>query len=391
MPKLVRKSQSDWRTPMVDWYMSAAENLYLVDWDHLSSKCIVPFGAGLNVIYWFVCVQASFLKQTASGPVFETRNTSTIKSASRGSDHWWSHAMRTLSLLFIALSVLNVWYCFTRTRVYQLHQKNDAPTADADENTSTQASRHESKLRENIAFWPFTLKFFSLSRTSSSDCIIAWDPSLPSLRLFSVFSPVHTVLIFSYSKQPAVLLLTGLLSLQTAYLVHLYAQHVADKQMIYGQVFSEYESTFVQPRLGVMKRDVGVGTAPDDDGVYVEVHTPKVGIVDARKPAAGIPKSANQIRMHEWERPVMGVERGYPASPNVWAQSPTKIAPSARRSIASPVKVNGTPAKMFRPAGWGSSSGSFSSSNPFAPSGAPAVSNGIKKSRTMSSLASKWD
>ncbi|CCG82484.1 Conserved fungal protein [Taphrina deformans PYCC 5710] len=300
MPKLVRKSRSNWQGLVLDYLLEVSEDLSLFNWDRLSSRWIAPLGVIVNVTYWLACAQINYLQ---------------------------------------------------RNRLDDSHQSFD-----------------------------------------SRRVILAWNPSIVSLRLFCIFSPVHAIIIYSCAKNVLILLPVALLSAQNLYLVQLFEQYVQDKQSIYGQVFTEYENKFVQPRVGVMKRDVGVGTRPDDNGVYVEVHTPKVGIVDASKTVSALPRSASLIKMHDWERPVTGVSRDMPMSPNVWAQS--SVSQSTRHTVASPIKINGSPAKMFRPAGWGASStsGSFKGANPFVQNqGDNTDIGGMKRSKTTSSLSHNWD
>lgn len=403
MPRIVRRSNSSYSALILDALLELSENLSLVDWDALSKRVIVPVGVGVNLIYWLICLQLSHLHKTANNAVFDSGNMNQSRNG-RSKGHWWGRTLWTISVVFMFCSVANTWFCFSRRREYYLQRKEGSrPASDSSSNPSTPK-------RNNIGSsgslgWDLLGRLSpalgsrrsTAARPSTPDKIVAWDPSLPSLRLFSVFSPVHVLINYKFAQSAMSLLIILLVSVQTLYLVHLYDLHVSHKRVIYGQVFSDYEKNFVQPRIGVMKRDVGVGTRPDDNGVYVEVHTPKFGIIDASKARSGIPRSASQIKMHDWERPVDGH-----GSPNVWAiQSPIKPNPlplhqhkSVRRSIASPMKINGSPAKMYKPAGWGTGPQYQSSGNLFTGQeneSQQRQNSGLRRSKTTTSLVNPWE
>lgn len=389
MPKLVRKTQTSWRSLVLDQMLELSENISLLDWDKLSARWALPVGLAINSIHWSACIQASYLQKTLDDNIFVSRKGGS-REAGRSASHWWLHAMRLSCLFFITMSIINALYCFTRQKEYQIRHKRTNPPGDSAFNispTTTETSTKRNDVSKTV-FDRISSHFghpYHSTSIEGMNSLMAWNPSKMSLRLFAVFSPLHAILTWMMPRNAMTFIFLLLLSCETFYLIVFFERHVEDKKIIYGQVFSEYESSFVQPRIGVMKRDVGVGTRPDDNGVYVEVHTPKVGIIDAAKTATDIPRSASQVRMHDWERPI--VAKPFPASPNVWAaQSPFKNAQSVRRNIPSPAKLDGSPTKMYRPAAWVSGS---HSSNPFVQH--PSEHGTIKKSKTMSFLSQPWE
>ncbi|ORY83126.1 hypothetical protein BCR37DRAFT_294984 [Protomyces lactucae-debilis] len=230
------------------------------------------------------------------------------------------------TLFFMTLaSFLNVYYLLSRRRTYHVQ----APAA-----VSLPGSPDDRP------------------SSSAAKAMVIWEPSLPSLRLFSILSPLHLFITWQLCLSPYLLFTLLALSATLLGALHLFMQHVQHKQRLYGHVFSEYDRTFVEPRLNIMKRDVGCGTSPDEQGVYVEVHTPKVGILDSRR-ERGIPKSASMVRMHDWEQTTGG---DLPSTPVLWRQQPqlSGISSPAKgmSALQSPVRRGRSPMK---PAGWRSS------------------------------------
>lgn len=406
MPRIVRKSQQSYSSRLVDLLVAFSEDVSLVDWDQLSRRWIGLAGLLINLFFWALRAQADHISKTAVESVFDSHPASKLGRSGSVRNGWTSKLVLLASTLCVVGSVFNTWYCFSRKRGYQLApQSSGRPhlsTSDekpaAGFSTPIQAARSiftgaTKGVRSEHADRPIV----SIpANEDESRTVRMWDPSMVSLRIFSVFSPAHVLLTWSYSSRPANWIVLLLLSLQSLYLIEIFCQHVLDKKLIYGQVFSEYEKNFVEPRLSIMKRDVGVGTRADDNGVYVEVHTPKVGIIDART-AKTMPKSASQIRMHEWD--IDSSIRDFPASPNVWAQqSPLKrsqsnhLIPTSRLSVASPIKAaDGSPAKMYKPAGWSSSSGLQQGTHSISNLHKQAGEATIRRSRTSHSLGTKWD
>jgi hypothetical protein len=264
----------------------------------------------------------------------------------------------------ILASIGNAYFLFTRRRTYQLRpQAAGSSTPDA-----------------------------LPSASSPTELLDAWEPSLPSLRFFCVLSPVHLLITWHLCQSPYTLVVLLSLSASQLFLAHLFMQHVRDKKILYGHVFSEYERNFVEPRLSIMKRDVGCGTSPDEQGVYVEVHTPKVGILDTRK-QRDIPRSASLVRMHDWDKSTADMA----PTPVRWRPSTADTNAGHLADLSSPFKQDlarrrlQTPAARSRspmkPAGWRSTyDGAGSPMKLFAGEAGLQEGEGMKRSRTMPSL-----
>ncbi len=300
----------------VDLFFQLAEEYSVLDLDSISKRLTIPAGLLINFLYWLCRVQASYLQKSSTADVFQRKGSSGTGS-NRSIMHggtWWYRFMWTISFVFVCLSLFNTWYCFTRTRNYQIQSKGSSGLSTPKRRvTSVMTQTEHSGWNMFSHFSPFSLRRKQVqNRRVEKEELHAWNPSIASLRAFSVFSPLHVFLIWNCPRNVAVLVGILLLSAQTLYLVDTYEQHIEDKRLIYGQVLHEYDKSYVEPRLSVRKRDVGTGTRPDDNGVYVEVHTPRVGITDARRPNA-VPNSVNTVRLYDWE----GAGSDFPTSPNV--------------------------------------------------------------------------
>lgn len=433
MPRLVREQKRSVGALVADWALSKYEDVSTLDFDGLSSRLLIPAAIVLNAIYWLSCYQLQVLQEHSAQHLFR-RNALDERLATTG--RTLQACLWTITNVLRVLSVLNALYCFGVTKNYHI-----AATAKLKERTGVIAflSRHAGTL----LFWrrgEDEDQQEQAAQAARTQVLRAWDPPLVSLRLLAVFSPVHAYLGWHFAHDPPVLAALAMLTALLAALVEKYDGLMADRRLIYGQVLRDYDRNFVEPRLSVMKRDVGVGTRADDDGVYVEVHTPKVGIIDSRTAREGkLPRSASLVRMYDWGADSFSTsqdavpQNGFnvrqntdaglhlPSSPNIWAQaSPAKrmtssgslgsLAPATahgRRTIASPRK-EGSPTKLYKAAGWSASandvSASLSSTGTGASNGAlqqghsgrllnqmrsaAKPQSGLRRSKTLHELAS---
>ena len=434
MPRLVREQRRGVGAIVADWALARYEDISTLDLDGLSSRILLPTAVALNAVYWLSCYQLQVLQEHSSTHLFR-HNALDERLATTG---------RTLAAVLWALtnclriiSFLNAVYCFASTKNYQV-----AATARLRESKGAIAflTRQAGRL---LLFWRHgkdddDAQEQQAAHLANTQVLKAWNPSLASLRLLAIFSPVHAYLGWHFAHEPPVLAGLAMLTVLLTVMVEKYDGLLHDRRVIYGQVLRDYDRNFVEPRLSVMKRDVGVGTRADDDGVYVEVHTPKVGIIDSRTARDGkLPRSASLVRMYDWGSDPIAApsttaaqdlsrassfrsDLHLPSSPNMWAQaSPAKrmassssmgsfatglasktasaVQQSSRRTIASPRK-EGSPTKLYRAAGWSASTNDVSTSgSERGQSGrllsqmrstAKGQQSGLRRSKTLHELAS---
>lgn len=115
-----------------------------------------------------------------------------------------------------------------------------------------------------------------------------WDPLPVSIRLLCLFSPGHVLVYLIFlplaplNPRPSVtvfntIIMQVVLSVQMILLSARYSQQAKDTAIIQREVFHEYDTNFVQPRLHPVVRDVGTQMSEDQPAIsreFVQVGTP---------------------------------------------------------------------------------------------------------------------
>jgi hypothetical protein len=115
-----------------------------------------------------------------------------------------------------------------------------------------------------------------------------WDPLPVSIRLACLFSPGHVLVYLIFlplaplDPRPSVtvfntLIMQVVLSIQMVLLSWRYSQQAKDSAIIQKEVFHEYDTKFVQPRIHPVVRDVGTQMSEDQPAIsreFVQVGTP---------------------------------------------------------------------------------------------------------------------
>ncbi|KAJ2853106.1 hypothetical protein FB639_006596, partial [Coemansia asiatica] len=92
-----------------------------------------------------------------------------------------------------------------------------------------------------------------------------WMPSTFNRNLFCWYSPVQ-LLILSFMNGTNwfyIIPLAAAVACQCTYLVFAYTTMVKDKQILFGEVYNEYNQKFVNPRVFAAKRDAATSTMED--------------------------------------------------------------------------------------------------------------------------------
>ncbi|KAJ1924596.1 hypothetical protein IWQ60_005105, partial [Tieghemiomyces parasiticus] len=84
-----------------------------------------------------------------------------------------------------------------------------------------------------------------------------WTPPLLALNVFRWFSPAQVLVVHLATGHNWYYLIPGAFAIgaQLHYTTHRYVELLKDKQVLFGQMFSEYNLTYVNPRLLVIKHD----------------------------------------------------------------------------------------------------------------------------------------
>ncbi|KAF7440506.1 hypothetical protein PC9H_000851 [Pleurotus ostreatus] len=193
---------------------------------------------------------------------------------------WFDWTM-PMTLLLIGASIGNAVYLFSRIQVYRLHHRPEpvgSPSAkfvpddvDLEPLVPTPLSTRILSFlwRAFVAFWRFLLGLkppVTSSTTPGSRARVqqmeVWAPGDFELMLFSIYSPAHSLLwtATTTSNWMIMLIIMGLLGLQTNVLFLSYKTLLKDKEIISAEVMNEYNKLFVYPRVNPIRKDVAVMT-----------------------------------------------------------------------------------------------------------------------------------
>ncbi|KAK9460533.1 uncharacterized protein V1516DRAFT_676954 [Lipomyces oligophaga] len=274
-----------------DLYLQLNEELETLDWDKLATTIAFPLGVSLDALLMFSRFSARALKKESDQRAVVFADPSSLRRSPLATDVLagqaktginfasWLHAFfSTLCLCLFLTSLLNTGFVFARRKKYTLFSRA------ADDKKMSSYSKTDSalNLESVVASEPSTpaakvMRAFKLSGKSNEDQefweLKVWNPSPFNLNLYTTFSPLHAYLMntTTYTTFIRNVLLCVFVSLQTYILIRLFTQFSKDKQLLYSEMFEEYEKKVVRPKTSIIRREVAVGT----DG-SVEVHTPQL-------------------------------------------------------------------------------------------------------------------
>ncbi|KAJ7632629.1 hypothetical protein FB45DRAFT_912982 [Roridomyces roridus] len=185
-----------------------------------------------------------------------------------------------LTLLLVTAAVLNTVYLFSRIKLYRLHLRPDpvsSPNAKfVPANLDFQpleppplTSRMIKSFMHGFSVsWRFLLGFQppvsppAPSVKTRVQQLEVWTPGELEMTLFNVYSPVHAFLWMATGSSNWILmiLIMGLVGVQANAMTLSYKALLKDKEIIAAEVFNEYNSGFVYPRINPVRKDVAVMT-----------------------------------------------------------------------------------------------------------------------------------
>jgi hypothetical protein len=175
--------------------------------------------------------------------------------------------------ILATFSTVNAFYTMTRSRKYRLFEVS------VEQQPDTPSARRVRVQSDPVSSSP--LRFMSdliSPETAESRAhpdkerdvweLSVWDPLPVCLRIFCLFSPGHVLVYILFlpllplDPRPSitvfnVLVLQAIISGQLMFLQSRFSQQVKDTAIINKEVFHEYDTKFVQPRLHPVVRDVG--------------------------------------------------------------------------------------------------------------------------------------
>ncbi|KAG6052767.1 hypothetical protein E4U17_005427 [Claviceps sp. LM77 group G4] len=283
MPRLVRRRPlleriTSMLNPM-DFLLWLSEEIETRDWD--SGLVGTQLGLGLNFL--FLIVRANSGSKPASDDIFGDESSSS----------WPSILMYTICWVLVAFSVTNAVYTVSRTRKYRLFE------ADIDVKPNTSSAKRV-RVHSNPGN-SSPLRFLAdMVLPDSADSrahpekkrdvweLSMWDPLPVCIQLLCLFSPGHVLVYLIFmplaplDPRPSVtvfntLIMQIVLSVQMILLSSRYSQQAKDSAIIQREVFHEYDTNFVQPRINPVVRDVGTQMSaeqPIPSREFVQTGTP---------------------------------------------------------------------------------------------------------------------
>lgn len=186
----------------------------------------------------------------------------------------------------IVVSTLNAFSTITRVRRYRLFEANveSQPNTPSAHRVRVQSSPVSSS---PLRFLTEVLASESAESRAHPDKtrdvweLAVWDPLPVSLQVFCLFSPGHVLVYMLFlpllpmDPRPSVtvfncLILQAILSAQLVLLQSRFSQQVKDTSIIHREVFHEYDTKYVHPRLHPVVRDVGTQISLDSSGEEAE-------------------------------------------------------------------------------------------------------------------------
>ncbi|ODV78147.1 uncharacterized protein CANTADRAFT_54042, partial [Suhomyces tanzawaensis NRRL Y-17324] len=104
-----------------------------------------------------------------------------------------------------------------------------------------------------------------------------WDPSKFSLYVFIGLNPINSLIIHNFNPASSSLLYTIMLSLSVSLTIYFFIDNfydlLNDKQILYQEMFNEYNNKFVKPKTSILKKDVLIDATlgPFDSSILTDI------------------------------------------------------------------------------------------------------------------------
>lgn len=268
--RIIRRQETLWesiKSYPADVILNLSADIESFDWEQAGAKVSIPIALIINAVFVFAELTLLYSSRQPILQGSKGKPTAEWKYTSRVDVAWF------LAYSLMAFSFVNAFYLFTKTKTYQLLENdldepissNNARVVEFDSSTPSHNIYSRLKLSLYYSFW-------GKKRTPNTRMIrelVPWDPPRFHLDLFCLFSPIQVMLLHNVTRENVsyVLLFAICLSAQTFYLARSFLGLIQDRRIIDTEVLREYNVKFVNPRLFMEKRDVGVGTeAAIDEG-----------------------------------------------------------------------------------------------------------------------------
>ncbi|KAJ2726985.1 hypothetical protein GGI07_000102 [Coemansia sp. Benny D115] len=263
-----------------DWVLHLVENYELLDWNKISEATSWPVAVGLNGLFVLVSTarQISLWGNEMDAIVSTNHKYRSQKKASgswgdessTGPGATWSGILLLFQLFLFSISLANTWWFFNTRRAYQMRMKDDGSSLLSSSCRRVRLGTRRPQWAQTLWGWaPWMLWKWIAGVDDKIQGEIwelsLWIPSTFSRNLFCWYSPVQLLILafMNGSNWFYILPLAAAVAGQCTFLVFSYTTLVKDKQILFGEVYNEYNQKFVHPRVFAPKRDVATSTSED--------------------------------------------------------------------------------------------------------------------------------
>ena len=260
----------DWR----DWLLYVSEEVQTSDWAKVQGKPTWAIGLGCNLVF-MVALSNSKSAAYTEDDVFGDY-------ATRSGSGWLRAICWLLTYAMALASLLNTFHVFTSTRKYRLFERSleelpKTPSAKRVRVDDSPVIQTPAKyLAEKLTFGGSAEQRAHPDETRDVVELSIWDPPALCLRLFTLFSPAHLIVYWSFlptsqlDPRPSVtifrtLVLATLVTGQSYALEAKFTQQVEDKLILSREVLHEYDTKYVHPSINRPARDVAIQTPPQKE------------------------------------------------------------------------------------------------------------------------------
>ncbi|KAJ2552742.1 hypothetical protein EV175_003196 [Coemansia sp. RSA 1933] len=272
-----------------DWFLGLSEDYELVDWSKVSEATSWPCALALNVLFVLVTIARQLNSRGSDlDAIVDADHGYRTDKGSRGSSGTWGDAdtrdsaygvskksLWTSFLLFlntvlILASVANAWVLFSSRRTYQLRPKDESTVASTPNCRRVTMGTRRPQWADSLWGWPLWMLWKWITQLDDQIQgeiweLSVWEPPIFSRNLFCWYSPIQVLVMWFMdgSNWYYILPLAAAVGAQSSFIVRQYSVLVKDKQILFGEVYNEYNEKFVHPRVFASKKDVGTSTMED--------------------------------------------------------------------------------------------------------------------------------
>ncbi|KAF9099552.1 hypothetical protein BGX23_001193 [Mortierella sp. AD031] len=253
-----------------DYLMKVENDLRALDWDLLQEGFSWPLAIGLNLMLASVKLGYWLDDPLANVPAVlkQDRPYYSSKSMRPG----FATFLASLQYILVAISFVNATWLFRSKKNYtMLHRSLDErPSSSSAKMVEFQQDESHWSFRfPGKHIYPFISIFMRGPKPQENKRQVwelsLWNPSILSRNLFCWYSPAQVLILAGVTSDNFYVFfpLSIFVALQVHLLVSVYQSYVKDKEILFGEVYNEYNTKFVHPKIFVRKYDKAVSTEAD--------------------------------------------------------------------------------------------------------------------------------